>query len=68
MTDTTKTKLISVAQAMEMMGIKRTTFYAELKKGNIVLKRLGKRKSLVPLEAVTQWIESLPNAGGGHGV
>ena len=66
MTDTTKTKLISVAQAMEMMGIKRTAFYAELKKGNIVLKRFGKRKSLVPLEAVTQWIDSLPNAEVSH--
>ena len=61
-------KLISVAEAMQTMGIKRTAFYSEVKKGRIVLKRFGSKKTLVPLESVTQWIESLPNAGGGHGV
>lgn len=59
-------KLISVAEAMQMMGIRRTAFYAEAKKGNIALKRFGSKKTLVPLESVTQWIESLPTVGGGH--
>lgn len=57
-------KLISVREAMDMMGIKRTAFYAEVKKGNIVLKRFGARKSLVPIESVEQWIDSLPTVGG----
>ncbi len=61
-------KLISVAEAMQMMGIRRTTFYAEVKKGNIVLKHYGTRKSLVPLESVEHWIKSLPSTShmGGH--
>ncbi len=59
-------KLISVAEAMQTMGIKRTTFYSEVKKGNIALKRFGAKKSLVPIESVTKWIESLPNVGGDH--
>lgn len=60
MDNDTITKLISVREAMEMMGVKRTTFYNEVNKGNIVLKRLSERKSLVPLESVKQWIEGLP--------
>jgi|GEM_PF-4367589 len=46
--------------------IRKTTFYAELKKGNITIKRFGAKKSLVPIESVNQWIESLPTVGGGH--
>jgi len=62
---TTK-KLLSVAEAMDMMGVKRTSFYAEAKKGNITLKRFGAKKTLVPIESVTKWIESLPTVGGGN--
>lgn len=43
---TTK-KLISVAEAMEIMGIKRTAFYSEVKKGNITLKRFGAKSGNV---------------------
>jgi excisionase family DNA binding protein len=64
--ESTTNKLISVAEAMEIMGIKRTTFYSEVKKGKITLKRFGAKKSLVPLESVMQWIESLPTVGGGN--
>ena len=57
-------KLISVDQAIEMMGVGRTTFYGEVNKGNINLKRFGAKKSLVPLESVLAWIDSLPTVGG----
>jgi predicted DNA-binding transcriptional regulator AlpA len=57
-------KLISVSEAMQMMGIRRTAFYAEAKKGNITLKRFGSKKTLVPIESVAHWIDSLPIVGG----
>lgn len=56
-------KLISVKEAMDIMGIKRTSFYDEVKKGNITLKKFGS-KSLCSLESVQDWIESLPTSGG----
>lgn len=59
-------KLISIAEALEMMGIGRTTFYEEAKKGKITLKKFGKRKTLVLLASVEEWIESLPTVGGEH--
>ena len=64
MTNDTTKKLISVQQAMEMMGVGRTTFYEEVKRGKITLKRFGARKTLVPLEAVLDWIDALPVVGG----
>lgn len=61
MTDKTQPikKLISVKDAMDMMGIKRTAFYAEVKKGNITLRKFGS-KSLCTLQSVQEWIDSLP--------
>ena len=54
-------------QAIEMMGIGKTAFYNEVNKGNIILKKYG-RKSLVTSDQIENWIASLPttqNIGGG---
>ncbi len=52
-------KLVSVGIAIESMGIKRTSFYAEAKKGNIKIKKYGTR-SLVSEADIQHWIDSLP--------
>lgn len=49
--------LIPIKNGWEMMGIKKTAFYNEVHKGNIVLKKYG-RKSLCTLESVQQWINA----------
>lgn len=58
-------RLVSVKEAIEIMGIKRTKFYEEVKAGNIVLKKLGTR-SLCPIDSIHKWIDSLPTVGGGN--
>ncbi|MDG1287728.1 MAG: excisionase family DNA-binding protein [Rickettsiales bacterium] len=58
-------RLLPVSEALERMGIGRTSFYEEVKKGNIATKRFGS-KTLVPLASVEQWIEALPTVGGQH--
>lgn len=51
--------LYSVSEAAQLIGIGKTRFYQELAEGKIAAKKLG-RRTLVPAEAIQNYIASLP--------
>jgi excisionase family DNA binding protein len=53
---------LSVAEAAKMLGISRSTLYAEIASGRIEIKKAGKR-TLIPVDAARRWLDALP---GGH--
>lgn len=51
--------LYSVAEASKLINVGKTRFYQELAAGRIRAVKSGKR-TLVPAEAITEWVASLP--------
>ena len=50
--------LISIREACKLLGIGRSNVYAELQKGRLNAKKLG-RRTLIDLRDVQKWIEGL---------
>lgn len=57
--DTTRTGAFQVKEFLTWARISRTTFYAQVKKGKIPLKKVGKR-SLVLRTDAERWLNTLP--------
>ena len=57
-----KQQQLTVINSNKILFRDKPTFYSEAKKGNIELKRFGSRNTLVPIESVQQWIDSLPTS------
>jgi len=53
--------LYSVLEAISLLGIGKTYFYRELAAGRIRAVKSG-RRTLVPAEAISDWIAALPTA------
>jgi excisionase family DNA binding protein len=54
--------LLSVADACRAVGIGKSSFYEAVSRGEITLKKLG-RKSLVVHADLVAWASRLPDAG-----
>ena len=54
--------LLSVADACRALGIGKSSFYEAVSRGEITLKKLGK-KSLVAHADLVAWANRLPNSG-----
>ena len=53
---------ISIAEAVRMCGLGRTSLYAAIAAGKLRTKKSG-RRTLVETAALRQFIEALPDAG-----
>jgi excisionase family DNA binding protein len=58
------TRLYSVQETIELLGIKRTSLYVEIKCGRIRVKKFGNR-TLIPAPEIEKWIANLPQSNGG---
>ena len=52
-------RLLSVASACQILGLSRTSLYAQMASGRIRSVTVGRRR-LVPREAIDEFIASLP--------
>jgi len=59
-----KPRLLSIKQAHRAIGISRTSLYALLVTGRVRSVTVGRRR-FVPLEAIDEFIASLPTIYGG---
>jgi len=50
----------SVKDAVKITGMSRSRLYEELKAGNLVAKKIG-RRTLIPHESIEAWLENLDN-------
>lgn len=53
---------LSIAQAVRLLGIGRSTLYALIKEGRLPVRKLGKR-TLILREDLDRFIASLPTKG-----
>jgi hypothetical protein len=62
---------LTIADAVSMTGIGRTSLYAAIKAGKLVARKCGKRTIILQSDLIT-WLNSLPasvttaNSGDGH--
>jgi hypothetical protein len=62
---TTDLGAMSVDQFCVWASIGKTKFYEEVQRGNIVVRKIG-RKSIVASTDAQSWLNSLPTVGGGR--
>ena len=55
----TKQLAYSVADACRLAGIGKTTLYGAIKRGELTSRKVG-RRTLIPAQALADWIENLP--------
>jgi excisionase family DNA binding protein len=55
----------TIQEAVKATGISRTRLYEELKAGNLVAKKIG-RRTLIPRDSIETWLNDLTdyNSGG----
>lgn len=58
--ETTPRLACSVPDACDALGIGRNTFYEEVRKKRLVVKKCG-RRTLVPTAQFESWLANLPN-------
>jgi excisionase family DNA binding protein len=53
----------SISEACGLLSVGRTTLYSAIKKGDLKTCKVG-RRTLVTVESLQLWLESLPNSIG----
>ncbi len=56
---------VSVAEAVRMIGLGRTTLYAVIAAGKLKTRKCG-RRTLIETESLRQFIAELPESDGSH--
>jgi excisionase family DNA binding protein len=56
---------VSIADAVRLAGVGRTTIYAEIREGRLVARKVGKR-TLIGRDDLAEWLTKLPHAGKHH--
>lgn len=54
---------ISIAEAVRMVGLGRTSLYAAIAAGKLTTKKAG-RRTLIETTALRRFIDTLPSSGG----
>lgn len=53
---------VSIAEAVRISGVGRTSLYYAIRRGELVIKKRG-RRSLVEVSTLKAWLAGLPEAG-----
>jgi hypothetical protein len=54
---------VSIAEAVRLSGIGRSTLYKAIKTGELTIKKRG-RRSIVEMGTLKAWLSGLPEGGG----
>ena len=64
MTDT-EPLAVSIAEAVRLSGIGRSSLYRAIKSGELAIRKRG-RRSIVEMTALKRWLADLPKGGTGN--